>query len=187
MMEIRSAAVSDAEAILAIYTPHVLNTAITFEYDVPSLEEFRSRIRETLKRYPYLVATQDGRVVGYAYAGSFRIRPAYQHIAEMSIYVDQKYRQHGIGRILYKELEKRLARQNVFSLYAIVTIPNSPDDAHATDESLHFHERMGYTKVGEYPLSGYKFGQWYSVACLEKDLCDRPDKPESFIPFSLLK
>ena len=89
-MKIRIASIGDAEAILAVYAPYVRNTAITFEYDVPEIRNFRSRIEETLKNYPYLVAEEDGKIVGYAYAGVLRERAAYQHIAEMSVYVDQE-------------------------------------------------------------------------------------------------
>ena len=185
-MEIRLAAMDDAEAIIAIYEPYVRNTAISFEYKVPDPEEFRSRIRETLKNYPWLIAAEDRRIVGYAYAGPFRKRAAYQHSAEMSIYIDQRYRQHGIGRSLYLELEKQLVRQNVFSLYAGVTVSDRPDDAYVTNGSICFHERMGYTKIGEYHLCGYKFGQWYSVAWFEKSLGTRPEKPDPFIPFSVM-
>ena len=185
-MLIRLASVDDAEEILAIYAPYVLDTAITFEYDVPEIGEFRSRIETTLKNYPYLVAVEEGRIIGYAYAGAFRKRAAYQHSAEMSIYIDQRYRQHGIGRSLYLELEKQLVRQNVFSLYAGVTVSDRPDDAYVTNGSICFHERMGYTKIGEYHLCGYKFGQWYSVAWFEKSLGTRPEKPDPFIPFSVM-
>ena len=185
-MEIKLATTDDAEAIVAIYEPYVRNTAITFEYEVPDPEEFRSRIRETLKTHPYLVATEGGSIAGYAYAGPLRKRAAYQHSAEMSIYIDQRYRQHGIGRSLYLELEKQLVRQNVFSLYAGVTVSDRPDDAYVTDGSICFHERMGYTRIGEYHLCGYKFGQWYSVAWLEKSLGTRPEKPDPFIPFSVM-
>ena len=185
-MEIRLATTDDAEAIVAIYEPYVRNTAITFEYEVPDPEEFRSRIRETLKTHPYLVATEGGSIAGYAYAGPLRKRAAYQHSAEMSIYIDQRYRQQGIGRSLYLELEKQLVRQNVFSLYAGVTVSDRPDDAYVTDGSICFHERMGYTRIGEYHLCGYKFGQWYSVAWLEKSLGTRPEKPDPFIPFSVM-
>ena len=183
-MEIRLAAMDDAESILAIYAPYVRNTAITFECEVPGSEEFRSRIRETLKSYPWLVAAEGGSIVGYAYAGPFRKRAAYQHSAEMSIYIDQRCRQHGIGRNLYLELEKQLARQNVFSVYAGVTVSDRPDDACVTDGSICFHRKMGYTKIGEYHLCGYKFGQWYNVAWFEKNLGNRPEKPKPFIPFS---
>ena len=97
-MEIRLATMEDAEEILAIYAPYVRNTAITFEYDVPDINEFRSRIESTLENYPYLVAVKEGRIIGYAYAGAFRKRAAYQHSAEMSIYLDEQCRQQGIGR-----------------------------------------------------------------------------------------
>ena len=185
-MEIRLAKVDDAEEILAIYAPYVQNTAITFEYDVPDISEFRSRIESTLKNYPYFVAVEEGRIVGYAYAGAFRKRAAYQHSAEMSIYLDEQCRQKGIGTLLYQELEKRLLEQNVFSVYAGVTASDREDDAFVTDASIRFHEKMGYAKIGEYHLCGYKFNQWYNVAWFEKTLGIRLEKPAPFIPFSAL-
>ena len=185
-MEIRLATVEDAEEILAIYAPYVRNTAITFEYDVPDINEFRSRIESTLENYPYLVAVEEGRIIGYAYAGAFRKRAAYQHSAEMSIYLDEQHRQHGIGRLLYQELEKRLLEQNVFSAYAGVTTSDRKDDAFVTDASIRFHEKMNYTKIGEHHLCGYKFDQWYNVAWFEKTLGIRPEKPAPFVPFSVL-
>ena len=185
-MEIRLASADDAEEILAIYAPYVRKTAVTFEYEVPDPGEFRSRIEETLKNYPYLVAAEAGRILGYAYAGAFRKRIAYQHSAEMSIYLDEHCRQHGIGRLLYRELEKRLPEQNVFSAYAGVTTTERENDAFLTDASVRFHEKMGYAKIGEYHLCGYKFDQWYNVAWFEKTLGNRPEKPVPFIPFSAL-
>ena len=183
-MEIRLATADDAEGILAVYAPYIRDTAVTFEYDVPEIGAFRSRIEETLKNYPYLVAAEEGKIVGYAYAGPLGKRAAYQHSAEMSIYLDGGCRRRGIGRQLYRELEKRLLRQNVFTVYAGVTASDREDDAFVTDGSIRFHNRMGYTKIGEYHLCGYKFGQWYSVIWMEKLLADRPAKPEPFISFS---
>ena len=185
-MLIRLALVDDAEEILAIYAPYVQNTAITFEYDVPEIGEFHSRIEATLKNYPYLVAVEEGRIVGYAYAGAFRTRAAYQHSAEMSIYLDEQCRQKGIGTLLYQEMEKRLLAQNVFSVYAGVTTSDREDDAFITDASIRFHEKTGYTKIGEFHQCGYKFDQWYNVAWFEKALGIRPEKPASFIQFSAL-
>ena len=130
------------------------------------------------------ISSQNRNDTEYAYAGPFRKRAACQHSAEMSIYIDQRYRQHGIGSSLYLELEKQLVRQNVFSLYAGVTTSDRPDDAYVTDGSICFHERMGYTKIGEYRLCGYKFGQWYNVAWFEKHLGTIPEIPDPFIPFS---
>ena len=186
-MEIRLATPGDAEEILAIYAPYVRNSAVTFEYDVPEISAFRTRMEETLERYPYLAAVEEGRIVGYAYAGPLGKRAAYQHSAVMSIYLEEHCRQRGIGRRLYQELEKRLLRQNVFSVYAGVTASDRKDDAFLTDASIRFHERMGYKKIGEYHLCGYKFDQWYSVVWLGKDLGNRPEKAAPFIPFSALQ
>lgn len=185
-MKIRLATADDAEALLGIYAPYIRNTAVTFEYDVPETGEFRSRIENTLRSYPYLVAEEDGKIVGYAYAGPFGKRAAYQHSAEMSIYLDMRCRQRGIGKRLYQELEKRLLCQNVFAVYAGVTASDRENDAFVTDGSIRFHTKMGYSMIGEYHLCGYKFDQWYSVRWFEKHLADRPDKPEPFIPFQVL-
>ena len=185
-MEIRLACAEDAEELLAIYAPYVKNTAVTFEYDVPDAGEFRSRIAETLKRYPYLVAEEKGKILGYAYAGAFRKRAAYQYSAEMSIYLEEHCRGRGTGRLLYRELEKRLFRQNVRMVYAGVTTSDRKEDAYVTDASVRFHEKMGYTKIGEYHSCGYKFGQWYNVSWFEKALTPAQAGPAPFIPFPAL-
>ncbi len=182
-MNIRLAAADDAEAILAIYAPYVRDTAITFEYDVPGLGEFRSRVTETLKNYPYLVAEEDGNIVGYAYAGPVRTRAAYRHSAEMTVYVARECRRRGIGKKLYRELEKLLLRQNVFAVYACVTSSVRADDPYVTDASVRFHEKMGYAETGVFHQCGNKFGRWYGVIWLEKNLGTRPENPEPFLPF----
>ena len=101
---IRTARESDAPALLNIYAPYIVNTAITFEYTVPSTEEFAGRIRRTLQKYPYLVAEQQNKILGYAYAGPFHERAAYDWAVETSIYVDQTQRHTGIGRLLHDAL-----------------------------------------------------------------------------------
>lgn len=105
-IEIRTATVADAEKILAIYSPYVENTAISFEYVPPSIEEFRERIRKTLEKFPYLVAVCNNEIVGYAYAGGFHPRAAFLHSAELSVYLRQDMRGKGIGRKLYNNIEK---------------------------------------------------------------------------------
>lgn len=182
-MKIRVATEEDAESIQRIYAPYVENTAVTFEYDVPSVDEFRRRIANTLKEYPYLVAVEQERMVGYAYASSFHARAAYKHTAEVSIYLDEKWHKKGIGRQLYQELENRLMRQNVFVLYACVTTTERSDDENLTDASICFHKKMGYTIVGKHNLCGYKFNQWYSVVWMEKLIAEREDRPKDFVPF----
>lgn len=183
-MEIRTATVEDAKSIQQIYAPYVERTAVTFEYDVPCVEEFRLRIGNTLKEYPYLVAVKRNEIIGYAYAGSFHSRAAYKHSAEVSIYLKEKWHGQGVGRLLYEELESRLIRQNVFVLYACITVTERENDENLTDASIHFHEKMGYTLVGRHNLCGYKFHKWYSVVWMEKAIAERTDRPGDFVPFS---
>ena len=105
---IRNVSLADAPRILEIYAWYVEHTVITFEYDVPSLEEFEGRMRRTMQKYPYLVIERAGRVEGYAYAGPFVGRAAYDWACELTIYLDHDARKHGMGRALYEALADRL-------------------------------------------------------------------------------
>lgn len=184
-MEIRNALPEDAERLLEIYAPYVRDTAVSFEYVIPTDTEFRERIRRTVIDYPYLVALENGKITAYAYAGPFHQREAYRHSAEVSIYVDQKAKRKGVGKALYTELERILLRQNVFSVHACIAIPDGYDE-HLTDDSRKFHSAMGYQTAGKHVHCGYKFGKWYSVIWMDKLLRERADRPEPFIPFSEL-
>lgn len=186
-MKIRVATAADAESIQGIYAPYVQQTAVTFEYDPPCIDDFRQRITNALKEYPYLAAVDEKeQIIGYAYASSFHSRAAYRHSAEVSIYIAEKWHKHGVGKQLYKELEHRLIQQNVFVLYACITMSERQTDENLTDSSIRFHEKMGYTHVGTHNLCGYKFNKWYSVIWMEKLIAARPDIPDDFIPFSEL-
>lgn len=169
---IRSATPADAPALLSIYAPYVRETAITFEYEVPSVEEFRARIERTLGRYPYLVAERDGRPVGYAYAGPLGVRAAYDWSVEGSIYVARDARRTGAGRALYEALEAELARRGFVNLFACVTEPALADDPYSNRNSIEFHEHMGYKLVGEFERCGQKFGRWYNVVWMQKVLAE---------------
>lgn len=181
-MEIRIATAEDAKAIREIYAPYVLNTAVSFEYEVPSVDEFRKRIINTLAVYPYLVAVDNGVIVGYAYAGAFHARAAYSHCVELSIYVSQDHRGRGAGRSLYQKLEELLIRQNVYSVHACIAVPDGEDE-HLTDDSEKFHSKMGFETAGRHERCGYKLGKWYSIIWMDKVICTRPDNPPEFIPF----
>lgn len=175
-IQIRTASVKDAEAILKIYEYYVKNTAITFEIDVPAIEEFQTRIADTLKKYPYLVAVSDSEIVGFAYAGPFIGRAAYDWSAEMTIYISADKRSCGFGRQLYGALENALARMGILNLYACIGYPD-PEDAYLTRNSAEFHEHMGFSTVGRFYKCGYKFGTWYHMIWVEKIIGKHEDYP----------
>ena len=174
-MNIRTATPEDALALLEIYAPYVRDTAVTFEYQVPTLEEFADRIRNTLKKYPYLVAGEGGKLLGYAYASAFKVRAAYGWSVETSVYVRQGEHGRGVGRALYEALEKCLRRQQVSNLCACITFPNPT--------SIAFHERLGYREVAHFHSSGFKLGEWHDIVWMEKELCPHEIPPKSFLPF----
>ena len=178
-LEIRIEKPSDAAALLAIYKPYVENTTITFEYDVPTLEDFTARIAHTLERYPYLVALLDGEPVAYAYAGAFKSRAAYDRAVEMSIYVKNGVHGYGIGRALYAALETILRLQHVTNLNACITYPSAGSEQ--------FHEKLGYTTVAHFHKCGYKLGRWLDMNWMEKILAEHADTPAPFLPFAALR
>ena len=184
-IQIRPAVPADAPALLAIYAPYVAQTAITFESDVPTETEFACRIADTLKKYPYLVAEQDGVPVGYAYAGKFHDRAAYDWSVETSIYVGMEYRRMAVGRKLYEELERILKQQGILNVNACIAYPRQEDE-HLTMDSVHFHERLGYRMVGCFHDSGYKFGRWYDMVGMEKMIGEHLSEQPQIIPFSKL-
>ena len=166
-MIIRTATANDAEELLNIYAYYVENTAITFEYDVPAIEEFIQRIENTLKKYPYLVAEKDGEILGYAYAGVFKDRAAYGWSAETTIYLKQDAVKCGLGRMLYETLEKEMKKRGFLNLYACIGYPID-DDEYLTKNSAEFHAHLGFETVGEFHKCGYKFGRWYNMIWMEK-------------------
>lgn len=183
---IRVATPQDAEALLAVYAPYVTDTAITFEYEVPSLTEFRERIRHTLERYPYLVMEQDGEILGYAYAGPFKERAAYDWAVETTIYVKQGMKKQGIGRKLYQALEDTLIRQNILNLNACIGYP-TVEDEYLTRNSMEFHQHLGYRLVGQFYQCGYKFGRWYDMVWMEKLVGEHGVEPVREKPFPELQ
>lgn len=171
--KIRPATVSDATALVAIYAPYVTDTAITFEYEIPSEADFQQRIQALLGRYPYLVAEQAGQVMGYAYAGPFHPRAAYAWSAEVSIYLRRDCRGQGLGRALYEQLEASCRSMGLQNLYACIAVPVEPD-SHLDGSSVQFHTHMGYALCGRFQHCGYKFDRWYDMVWMEKLLGDHP-------------
>ena len=180
---IRMATEEDAEEILKIYAPYVTETAISFEYKMPTVAEFSQRIKDTLQMYPYIVAIEDGLIVGYAYASAFKQRAAYAWAAETTVYVKRDYRGNGIGKKLYLALEDILKRQNIINLNACLAY-TSCEDRHLDNTSTAFHEHLGYKKVAHFTKCGYKFGTWYDMIWMEKMLGRHPNTPNPVIPIT---
>ena len=159
---LRIATEADVPAILAIYTPYVVNTTVTFEYDVPTREQFLQRFRNITQEFPWVVWEENGEILGYAYACHPFARAAYSWCAEPSIYLSPEAQGKGIGRKLYAALEELLKLLGYRMLFALITGEN--------EGSLRFHEKLGYTFSGKMQTAGYKMGRWCSVFWMEKQL-----------------
>ena len=183
---IRMAKVEDAEELLKIYSPYVTDTAITFEYDIPSVIEFSRRIKNILQIYPYIVALEGQHIVGYAYASAFKERAAYSWAVETTVYLRRDCRGKGLGKKLYLALEDILKRQNIINLNACIAF-TSVKDIHLNNASAAFHEHLGYSKVAHFTKCGYKFGTWYDMIWMEKMIGDHPEIPSPVIPIARIK
>ncbi|BAH87990.1 GNAT family N-acetyltransferase [Streptococcus mutans] len=163
-MKIRNACKEDAKQLIAIYAPYVEKTAITFEYQVPSLEEFEERIEKTKQKFPYLVAEEEGILQGYAYASAYYNRAAYDWTVELSIYIREKARGKHIGSQLYASLERNLQETGFVNLLVCIALPNNA--------SLTFHKKHGYEQVAHFKKVGYKFDKWHDIVWMQKRLLD---------------
>ena len=185
-ISIRVVTPKDTPALLDVYAPYIIKTAVTFEYEVPSAEEFADRVVRTLVRYPYLAAEDDTGILGYVYGGPLHVRPAYDWSAETSIYVRMDQRGRGIGSALYLALERILLRQGIVNVAACIAYPEEEDE-YLTKGSVHFHEKAGYRMVGQFHQCAYKFGRWYHMVWMEKQIGPHLQKMSPVIPFGELK
>ena len=170
---LRIAEESDVPAILDIYGPYILTSTATFEYTVPSREEFQARFCGITARFPWLVYEEEGVILGYAYASAPFTRAAYAWCAEPSVYLRPAARGRGIGRQLYAGLEAILKYQGFQLLYALITGENTA--------SLSFHRALGYETIAVFPSCGFKFGRWLDLNWLQKRLTavEIPSAPPS--------
>lgn len=173
-MAIRMATAQDVPRILEIYSPYIENTAISFEYEVPTLAAFTQRFLKITEQFPWLVWEEDGEVLGYAYGSRPFERAAYQWSAAASIYLCPEACGKGIGRQLYAALEQLLQKQGYRKVYAIITTAN--------EDSAAFHRAVGYRQVATMPDCGYKFGKWYGTVWMEKDLNTWAAPPHEPVP-----
>jgi len=158
-IKLRLAKIEDAQEILDIYIPYVIDSNITFEYTAPSLDDFENRMKIVMRKYPYIVAICKEKIVGYAYAHEHMERAAYQWNVETSIYVNQDLKHQGIGTLLYRKLLEILKVQNVQNVYGCVTSPN--------ENSEKMHYAFGFQLVGRFSNTGYKSGKWHDVGWFE--------------------
>lgn len=166
-ISIRDVRSADAGELADIYSYYVKETAISFEYDAPDAAEFERRIEKVTSRFPYLVAEADGKIAGFAYAHPFIDRAAYNHCAEVTVYLSRDCTKCGIGKALYNELEERLRKMGIKQLYACVA-ETEEEDEYLTNNSPEFHRHMGYETVGKFRNSGYKFNRYYDMIYMEK-------------------
>ena len=173
---VRAAMPQDAEQLLEIYTPFVISedsslSNVSFELAAPDVEEFRQRIQDISKQFPYLVGEVNGQILGYVYCHPYRERLAYQWAVEVTIYLAPAGQGKGLGRLLYETMEKLLCLQGVTMAYSCITVGN--------DHSIKMHEALGYRLIGTFTNSGYKNGQWLDTVWLEKQLQPCPKQPDN--------
>lgn len=166
---IRNARPEDATRLVEIYAPYIKTTAVSFEYEVPTVEEFETRIRKISAKYPYLVCEKENRIVGYVYAGQYSAREAYNWTVTTSIYLDENCRRQGIGTALYAELEKRLKEMGIVNLLAGIAF-SEKEDEYLTHDSIKFHTKEGYKKVAQMESVGKKFDRWYDLVWMQKKI-----------------
>lgn len=158
-MQIRAAGTEDAAACAEIYAPYVTDTVISFEAEPPDATAMADRIATALADHAWLVAVEEDRIVGYAYAGPWRSRPAYRHSCEVSVYVARGHGGRGIGRALYADLLPRLTSQGFHTALAGMALPNPG--------SIALHRGFGFREVGVFAEVGHKAGDWHDVAWMQ--------------------
>lgn len=173
-MRIRNVTTDDAAAIADIYRPFVEATVVTFDETAPDTAEFAARITSNSGTYPWLIADDNGKVAGYAYASQYRSRLAYRWSVDVAIYLHEDFRGQGLGRQLYSALFDELRHLGFYNAYAGITIPNPA--------SLGLHKAMGFEPIGIYKNVGYKLGRWLDVQWLSLQLQDPKNQPSDPLP-----
>jgi len=172
---IRLAQPKDAEGILAIYAPYVINTSFTFEAEVPPVKDFSNRIISYLDNWPWLVCEIDGIIGGYAYGSKYRERTGYQWCVECSVYIHDDFQRRGIAKALYTVLFDILKKQGYRNVYAVINLPN--------DKSVRLHEACGFKWCANYENVGYKLGKWKTVGWWQLIINEYDNEPAPPVKF----
>ena len=176
---IRNATPQDAAAIVDIYAPYVLETGVTFETEVPTVENYRSRIEKTLEFYPFFVLEEDGEILAYTCAHAYHERAAYRWMCETTIYVRKDRHRSGYARMLYEKLIDALKKQGICEAVAILGCPNVPSER--------FHEHMGFALTATFEKMGHKLGRWYDVKFYNLILNPRAEQPAEPVPYCMVQ
>jgi len=169
MVLIRRAVADDAAAIAAVYAPYVEGSTATFEERVPDAGEVARRMAGDAIAYPWVVAEEDGELLGYASSGCFRTRSAYRWSVETGVYVAQAAQRRGVARALTERLLQVLTEAGFVTAIASISLPNGP--------SVAFHEALGFRLAGTIKAPGYKLGQWVDIGYFQRDLAERVTPP----------
>jgi L-amino acid N-acyltransferase YncA len=167
-LQIRDAGPADVAAMLAIYRPHVEESAVSFELAVPGIDDFSARVAKAQTRWSWLVAEIDGVCTGYAYGTALRDREAYRWSVEVSAYVHPAHQRRGIASALYRRLLAELQQRGFCQAFACIALPNPA--------SVAMHEKLGFVQAGSFRSVGRKFGRWHDIAWLQREL--RPEPPQ---------
>jgi phosphinothricin acetyltransferase len=162
MTTIRAFSPKDTEAILAIYAPYIVESAVTFDTAVPDLLSFEHKLSNISSSYPFLVAEENDTLLGYAYANKYREREAYQWSVETSVYISEHAQKKGLASRLYHKLFDELVLLHYVKAYAIITLPNPASE--------NFHTKMGFRKIAVFEDAGFKMGEWHDVLWMDKQL-----------------
>ena len=184
-IQISIAKPEDALKLLHIYTYYILHTAITCECHLPSVEDFYTRIQQTLVAYPYLIIKQKDEILGFAYTSPFNKREACQWAVETSIYLKPNLQQRGLGTLLYEKIEQISRAQNITYLNACLTYTDQ-EDKRLPKTSYYFHLHRGFKQVAHFHDHAYKFHDWYDIIWMEKMIATPTTPPTPFIPFNKL-
>ncbi|HLF43767.1 MAG TPA: arsinothricin resistance N-acetyltransferase ArsN1 family B [Acidimicrobiia bacterium] len=171
MPRIRLVEAGDAAQLAAIYDPVVRETAVSFEIEPPGPQGMADRIENVSATHPWLVMTQPGKILGYAYATSHRQRPAYRWSIETAIYLDAEHRGRGLGKRLYNALLELATLWGYAHAFAGITLPNPASEA--------LHASTGFQPIGIFPTVGFKMGEWHDVGWWHRplSLADPPRQP----------
>jgi L-amino acid N-acyltransferase YncA len=167
---IRMATLNDAQAIYHIYEPYILNTVITFEYDKVPLNVFEERMKKVMEKFPWLVCEIDGVIAGYAYCSPHLERAAFGWDCECSVYLSDQFKRMHIGSALYAALFNIIKEQGFYNIYSLICVPH--------ESSVALHKKLGFTEVGTYYNTAFKFGEWRHLLVMEKRIREIVGEPQ---------